>query len=392
LKSSAIDLPLHGGHAPPYLIRRMIRLSHAISKVIIDEYGQQEFLRRLSDPLWFQAFGCVLGFDWHSSGVTTVVTGVLKQALKADVDGISIAGGKGKKSTTTKKDIPELAEKYYNLSSAKINDLLYASRITAKVDNAAVQDGYSLYHHVIFFDQHGDWAIIQQGMNPINGMARRYHWISDNVKSFILEPHSGIISEHKSANVLNMTSIDSADNQRTCVDLATGNTDNLRSSVSKVSSVLASMRGDTLDRWFISNSASEDEHNGNNNFIEHYEMPRKLNWDLFKRIYDIHPQKYEQLISISGVGPATVRALSLIGEIIYGSKASWQDPVKYNFAHGGKDGVPYPLARNIYDNSIRYLSSAIEGAEIERDERIQSLKKLAEYSARIFNKQGQDEG
>ena len=159
------------------------------------------------------------------------------------------------------------------------------------------------------------------------------------MKSFILEPHSGIISEHKSANVLDMTSIDSADNQRTCVDLATGNTDNLRSSVSKVSSVLASRRGDTLDRWFISNSVSEDEHNGNNNFIEHYEMPRKLNWDLFKRIYDIHPQNYEQLISISGVGPATVRALSLIGEIIYGSEASWQDPVKYNFAHGGKDGV-----------------------------------------------------
>ena len=370
----------------------MIRLSHAISKVIIDEYGQQEFLRRLSDPLWFQAFGCVLGFDWHSSGVTTVVTGVLKQAIKADVDGISIAGGKGKKSTTTKNDIPELAEKYYNLSSVKINDLLYASRMAAKVDNAAVQDGYSLYHHVIFFDQHGDWAIIQQGMNPISRMARRYHWISDNVKSFILEPHSGIISEHKSANVLNMTSIDSADNQRTCVDLATGNTDNLRSSVSKVSSVLASRRGDTLDRWFISNSVSEDEHNGNNNFIEHYEMPRKLNWDLFKRIYDIHPQNYEQLISISGFGPATVRALSLIAEIIYGSKASWQDPVKYNFAHGGKDGIPYPVARNVYDNSIRYLASAIEGAEIEREERIQSLKKLAEYSARIFNTQRQNEG
>ncbi len=392
MKTSAINLPLHGGHAPSYLIRRMIRLSHAISKVIIDEHGQQEFLRRLSDPLWFQAFGCVLGFDWHSSGVTTVVTGVLKQAIKADVHGISIAGGKGKKSTTTKNDIPELAEKYYNLSSVKINDLLYASRMAAKVDNAPVQDGYSLYHHVIFFDQHGDWAIIQQGMNPINRTARRYHWISDNVKSFILEPHSGIISEHKSANVLNMTSIDSADNQRTCVDLATGNTDNLRSSVSKVSSVLASRRGDTLDRWFISNSVSEDEHNGNNNFIEHYEMPRKLNWDLFKRIYDIHPQNYEQLISISGFGPATVRALSLIGEIIYGSKASWQDPVKYNFAHGGKDGVPYPVARNVYDNSIRYLASAIEGAEIEREERIQSLKKLAEYLARIFNTQRQNEG
>lgn len=386
MKTSAINLPLHGGHAPPYLIRRMTRLSHAISKVIIDEYGQQEFLRRLSDPLWFQAFGCVLGFDWHSSGLTTVVTGVLNQALKEDVHGISIAGGKGKKSTTTRNDIPKLAEKYYNLSSVKINDLLYASRMAAKVDNAALQDGYSLYHHVILFDQHGDWAIIQQGMNPINKMARRYHWISDNCKSFILEPHSGIISERNGSSVLNMTSINSIDNQRISVDLAIGNTDNLRSSVFKVTSLLASTGEYTLDRWFISeNSVSAHTHLYDNILIEQYQMPHKLDWNLFNRIYDIRPQNYEQLISIPGVGPATVRALSLIGELIYGTKASWQDPVKYNFAHGGKDGVPYPVARKVYDKSIRYLSSAIEGAEIEREHRIQALKKLAEYSARIFN-------
>jgi uncharacterized protein len=363
----------------------MIRLSHAISKVIIEEYGKREFLRRLSDPLWFQALGSVLGFDWHSSGLTTVVTGVLNQALSADVHGISIAGGKGKKSTTVKDDIPKLAETHYNLSSIKINDLLYASRMAAKVDNAAIQDGYSLYHHVILFDQHGDWTIIQQGMNPINRMARRYHWISDNCKSFISEPHSGIISDYKSANVLNMTSVDSTDNQRISLDLATGNIDNLSSTFSKASSVLVSKQRYTLDRWFESNSVYEDEHIDNKNFIEHYEMPRKLDWDLFKRIYDIHPENYEQLISIHGVGPATVRALSLIGELIYGTKASWQDPVKYTFAHGGKDGVPYPVARELYDKSIKYLSSAIEGAEIERIDRIQALKKLAQYSARIFN-------
>ena len=317
-----MSLPLHGGHAPPYLIRRVITLSHAISKVIIDEYGQQEFLRRLSDPLWFQAFGCVLGIDWHSSGLTTVVTGVLNQALKEDVHGISIAGGKGKKSTTTKNEIPKLAEKNYNLSSSKINDLLYASRMAAKVDNAAVQDGYSLYHHVILFDQNGDWTIIQQGMNTINRMARRYHWISDNCKSFVLEPHSGIISERESSNILNMTSMNSTDNHRISVDLVTGNTDNLKSSVFKVTSVLASMHEDTLDRWSISeNSISLHKHMCDN-MVEQYQMPRKLDWNLFNRIYDIRPQNYEQLISISGVGPATVRALSLIGELIYGTRAS----------------------------------------------------------------------
>ena len=166
--SSTINLPLHVGYAPAYLVRRMVKLSYAISKVIVDEYGQQEFLRRLADPLWFQAFGCVLGFDWHSSGVTTVVTGVLKQSLKGDVQAISIAGGKAKKSTQVKYDIPKIAESNYNLSSDKIENLLYASRMAAKVDNAAVQDGYSLYHHVILFDERGNWTIVQQGMNPNN--------------------------------------------------------------------------------------------------------------------------------------------------------------------------------------------------------------------------------
>jgi uncharacterized protein len=385
MKTSTINLPLHNGHAPSYLIRRMIKLSYAISKVLIDEYGQQEFLRRLSDPLWFQAFGCVLGFDWHSSGVTTVVTGVLKQSLKDNVHGISISGGKGKRSTTTKVDIPRLAEKNYNLSSSKINNLIYASKMAAKVDNAAVQDGYALYHHIILFDEHGNWAIVQQGMNPNNKMARRYHWISDSIENFICEPHAGIISEYKSPHTLNMTSFESKDNQKVCLDLATGDVDNLKSSVYKLTTGRDS---NTLDSWINTDNEYGEYKIYNNDydsFIEKYEMPRKLDWALFKRIYDIKPQNYEQLLNISGVGPATVRALSLIGELIYGTKASWEDPVKYNFAHGGKDGVPYPVARKTYDKSIAYLSSAIEGAEIEREERIQALKKLAKYSDNIFN-------
>ena len=192
----------------------MVGLSYSISKIIIDEYGQQEFLRRLSDPLWFQAFGCVLGFDWHSSGVTTVVTGVLKQSISEDVHGISIAGGKGRRSTETKNEIPKLAEKHYNLSSNKIDKLLYASKMAAKIDNAALQDGYSLYHHAIIFDEEGNWAVVQQGMNPDNKMARRYHWMSDGLTSFVSEPHVGIISELKSQNTLDMTSSDSIENQK----------------------------------------------------------------------------------------------------------------------------------------------------------------------------------
>ena len=391
LKSSAtITLPLHGGHAPSHLIKRMIKLSYAISKVIVDEYGQQELLRRLSDPLWFQAFGCVLGFDWHSLGVTTVVTGVMKQSLKEEIHGITITGGKGKKSTETKNDIPKLAEKHYNLSSAKIDNLLYASKMAAKIDNAAVQDGYSLYHHVILFDKQGNWAVVQQGMNQNNKMARRYHWISDCIQSFVSEPHAGIISEYKSRNTLDMTSKNSLENQKISVDLARGDVNSLKSSVFKIAATYSQEQRTTLDSWIPSDDPNTTEYkiyeNRKKEYMrEHYEMPRRLDWEVFRKTYDIQPQSYEQLISIPGVGPAAIRALSLIGEIIFGTKASWQDPVKYNFAHGGKDGVPYPVARKTYDKSISYLSSAIEGAEIEREERIKALRKLAEYSSRMFN-------
>jgi uncharacterized protein len=384
--SSTINLPLHGGHAPSYLVRRMVKLSYSISKVIVDEYGPHELLRRLADPLWFQAFGCVLGFDWHSSGVTTVVTGVLKQSLKDDVQAISVAGGKGRKSTQTKYDIPRLAESHYNLSSRKIEDLLYASKMAAKIDNAVIQDGYSLYHHVILFDNKGNWTIVQQGMNPSNRMARRYHWISENLKSFVSEPHAGIISTRKGTNVLDMTSRTSVENQKISLELARGGVDHLKSSVYKVAMAtnVSENKDKNLDSWVELNAFENNNQKGSHN-IESYEMPRKLNWDAFRRCYDIQPKNYEQLISLPGIGPASVRALSLIGEIIFGTKASWQDPVKYNFAHGGKDGVPYPVARRTYDKSISYLSSAIEGAEIEREQRILALRKLAEFSARMFD-------
>ncbi|HXT84014.1 MAG TPA: DUF763 domain-containing protein [Verrucomicrobiae bacterium] len=393
MKYSTIKLPLHGGHPPPYLIQRMVRLSASISYVLINEYGQHEFLRRLSDPLWFQAFGCVLGFDWHSSGVTTVVTGVLKQSLNEHIHGISIAGGKGRKSMEVKNEIPYFAEKHFNLSSNKIHELLYASKIAAKVDNAAIQDGYRLYHHTVFFDKDGNWTIVQQGMNNISNMARRYHWISDNLENFLCEPHTGIISDNKNSHTLNMTSIQSLENQKICVELVNENISNLKSSIYRIQEIVKNIQreNNTLDLWMNKELDIYDSENEKTEFKDsniqdylslskHYEMPRRIDWNLFRKIYDVHPENYEDLISIPGLGPSSFRALSLIGELIYGTKASWEDPVKFNFAHGGKDGVPYPVARKIYDKSIKYLSSAIEGAEIEREERIDALKKLSEYS------------
>jgi hypothetical protein len=267
-------------------------------------------------------------------------------------------------------DIPLLAENF-GLSSAKIDSLLHASRMAAKVDSAAVQDRYSLYHHVILFDEQGDWAVVQQGMNAESRMARRYHWLSGDIQNFVCEPHAGIISDTKGKGVLDMTASPSQENQKVCVDLACSDTNNLKSSVYRLTAK------DTLDRWL----------GGDIIDASGYEMPRRLDWNLFKRIYDIQPRNYEELLSIPGVGGATVRALSLIAELIYGARASWSDPVKYSFAHGGKDGVPYPVARRVYDESIRYLYGAIEGAEIEREELTDALKKLARFSERMFSGQ-----
>jgi uncharacterized protein len=385
LKRGTVNLPLHHGQAPSYLVKRMIKLSSAISTIIIEENGSKEFFKRISDPLWFQAFGCVLGFDWHSSGLTTVVTGVLKQSLNSEQHRITISGGKGKNSTKPRYEIKTLAEKNYNLSTSKINHLLYASKMSAKIDNSAIQDGFNLYHHMIFFDEDGNWTIIQQGLNEKYKLARRYHWISDNLINYIIEPHKGIIGHERIPLCLNMTSKEAEENRKSCVDLVKEGSNSIQSYIYKI---METNTFEKLDKWISLNRL----HSDGNNFvekrylhIEKYEMPRKINWKTMDELYDISPTNYEHLISQNGVGPSTVRALALISEIIYGNRASWSDPVKYNYAHGGKDGVPYPIARNTYDNSIKYLSEAINGSEIEKIEKISSLKRLSMYSNILFN-------
>lgn len=385
MKRGTVNLPLHHGQAPSYLVKRMIKLSSAISTIIIEENGSKEFFKRISDPLWFQAFGCVLGFDWHSSGLTTVVTGVLKQSLNSEQHRITISGGKGKNSTKPKYEIKTLAEKNYNLSTSKINHLLYASKMSAKIDNSAIQDGFNLYHHMIFFDEDGNWTIIQQGLNEKYKLARRYHWISDNLINYIIEPHKGIIGQERIPLCLNMTSKEAEENRKSCVDLVKEGSNSIQSYIYKI---METNTLEKLDKWISLNPLDSD---GNNfveqrySHIEKYEMPRKINWKTMDELYDISPTNYEHLISQNGVGPSTVRALALISEIIYGNRASWSDPVKYNYAHGGKDGVPYPIARNTYDNSIKYLSEAINGSEIEKIEKISSLKRLSMYSNILFN-------
>ena len=359
-------MPLHHGHAPQYLLARMKKLAFSISKIIIEDQGTSEFLKRLADPLWFQSFGCVLGFDWHSSGLTTVVTGVLQRSVNLEDHGIMIAGGKGKKSISTRSQIPNLAT-VANMNGKKISDLVYADKMTAKIDNSAVQDGYDLYHHAIFFNDNGDWAITQQGMNSDIKMARRYHWISDRIHtSFLSEPHSGIICDKAHHHVLDMTAHDSTETQKTTIDLVNGNPNNLISSIKK----LQMSTSKTMDDWMF-----------DQNFVRKpvlsYEMPRHLNWKTVKKIYDIQPRNYEEFVTIDGVGPSLIRALALISQLIYGSKTSWQDPVQFSFAHGGKDGVPFPINRNIFDRSIGFLKEAIEGGELSGEEKRTALKRLS---------------
>ena len=386
LKSGTIKLHLHRGHAPTYLIKRMKKLASSISKIIIDEYGSKEFFKRLSDPLWFQAFGCVLGFDWHSSGLTTVVTGVLKQVIKEETHGIFITGGKGKKSTRTNEEILNITQKKYNFSTNKINELVYADKMTAKVDNSAIQDGYTLYHHVFLFDEPGNWSVIQQGLNYKNKMARRYHWLSDKLGSnFIIEPHTGIIAQKKETIVLDMTSRESENNRKTSLDILSENINNIRNEFSKIKTIIPIQQDQLyLDKW-ISPQINKNQIFLKSDNIKNYEMPKTLNWKIINKIYDIKPRNYQEFISIPGVGSSTIRSLALISELIYGDKASWKDPVKYNFAHGGKDGVPYPIMRKTYDESIKLLNEVVNGSEIERSEKEQALKRLSIYCKNLFN-------
>jgi len=216
-KAGLADLPLHGGKAPGWLVKRMIKLANCIVTVILEEYGRDVFLRRLADPYWFQALGCVLGYDWHSSGVTTVLTGVLKSAIDPSEFGLAVCGGKGRASKRAPSEI-SLAGETLGLSTSKIDELIYASRMSAKIDNSALQDGYQLYHHAFFLAEDGRWAVIQQGMNADNRTARRYHWLSENLKDFVVEPHAAIISEHRSPLALNMTARESESCRKVSVD------------------------------------------------------------------------------------------------------------------------------------------------------------------------------
>ncbi|MGF3554604.1 MAG: DUF763 domain-containing protein [Thermoplasmatota archaeon] len=366
-KTGIANLPLHYGKAPRWLFKRMVALSKGIVEVIIYEYGKDEFLRRISDPFWFQALSCVLGYDCHSSGTTTVTCGALKEAITPQEFGLAITGGKGKASRKILEEVEKMAV-LFNLSTTAIEELQYSSRMAAKVDNTAIQDGYNLYHHVFIFTEKGKWVVIQQGMNPENHYARRYHWLSDRIENFVLEPHSAVVGDNCEEKVLDMTAKQSINTQKISLDLVNDNPQHLKRDWAELTK---SENQQTLDKWLYPIKNKQQ--------LKHLDMPRSINWQKMKEIYDVHPTNYEELISLKGVGPNTIRALALISDLIYGEKPSWEDPLNYSFTVGGKDGVPYPVDRKAMDESIDFLKNIIGSAKIVDKDKIQAIRRLHNF-------------
>ena len=358
-RSGMVSLPLHSGKAPGWLFQRMVSLARGIVDIVVFEYQPVELMRRLSDPFWFQAFACTLGFDWHSSGTTTVTCGVLKEVLSPKLHGIGMAGGKGKSATKTLKEIDDRGD-ILGLTSSKIESLRYASRMAAKVDSAALQDKHQLYHHNIIFTEQGKWVIIQQGMDSENKTARRYHWLSESLKDFVEEPHEAILGQK--GEVLDMTSKRSNETKKISLDIMNDHPKH--------------MKRDWKCMHISKNQSTLLDFKKCNSIPAFIKMPKTINWKLMKDIYDFQPQNYEEFLSLKGVGPSIVRALALISNLIYGCEPSWEDPVKYTFTVGGKDGVPYPVDTKAMDRSISIIEDGIKQAKIGKEDKLRALKRL----------------
>jgi hypothetical protein len=351
-RTGVANLPLHYGKVPPWLFGRMSQLAREITIATVAEFGTGEMLRRLSDPYWFQAFGCVLGYDWHSSGVTTTVCGALKEGLRGLENelGLFVAGGKGRTSRKTPAEI----ENAGHLLKVNPSSLVYASRMSAKVDNSALQDGYQLYHHNFFFTREGSWAVIQQGMNEANRYARRYHWLGEKVSDFVCEPEAAICAQTR-GEALNLVATESAEARDVITQVAA------EEKPDKIVSQLNKLKTLTLpQRAYIS---LEDIH------------PDRLS-KIFLSAYERKPENFESLLALEGMGPKSLRALSLISELVYDTPVSLRDPASYSFAHGGKDGYPYPVDRKTYDNSIQFLTQALKKAKIGDSEKLEAFRRL----------------
>lgn len=385
MKRGVATFTLDTGRCPKWLFERMVKLGREMMQVLIAECGPDEFIRRISDPVWFQSLGTVLAFDWNASGLTTILTAALKEAIRGQERemGIFICGGKGKTSRKTPDQITNWGSRL-SLPEAHVNNLVYNSRMSAKVDTALIQDGFDIYHHTFFFSKNGAWAVVQQGMNKKRKSARRYHWYSEDVKDLILEPHSGIISDplQRKNLTLNMSSEKSTKNRDITVEMVEkGKYMNLMKDIRvlrKHSSHLSRMISMKVNRDQLTLlELAPREFHAHPVMVEDFSRSKYLEKILWK-ICDRRPGNYEKLLSMQGVGPKTIRALSLVSEVLYGAPASYTDPARYSFAHGGKDGTPYFVNRERYDKSIEFLKKAVEKTRFSSGLKAKAINRLYE--------------
>jgi len=356
-RSGSADLPLHYGYVPKWLAERMAKLGLAITEAIITEYGQEEVVRRLSDPFWFQSLGAVMGMDWHSSGITTSVMGALKKAINPHAKqlGIYICGGKGKFSKETPAELLKIADS----TGLNGNLLVRSSKLSAKVDNTAVQDGFQLYTHNFIVTDKGHWTVVQQGMSPGNKTARRYHWHSETIRSFVEEPHTGVCGINQGA-ILNLTAFEAGDTRKSILELTHDKPDKI---IKDFQRLIMPSHHDVR---------SEDVN------------LKRLGAVLWVS-HDSQPAGFEELLLLNGVGPRTLQSLTLVSEVIHGTASRFKDPARFSFAHGGKDGHPFPVPTKVYDETIQVLQNAVEKAKLGQNDKSETLKKLHQVAARVEN-------
>lgn len=376
------------GKCPRWLFERMVRLGREMTQVLVAEYGPDEFVKRIADPVWFQSLGTVLAFDWNASGLTTILTAALKEAIRGQERdlGIFICGGKGKTSLKTPDEITRWGE-WLSLPVEHTSNLVYNSKMAAKVDSSLVQDGFQIYHHSFMFSKNGAWTVVQQGMNKENQTARRYHWFSENVKDLVCEPHSGIASQVRQSAVMDLTANKSGKTRDISTELIAGGYNTLMKDIEilrRHSSDLSSMvlltkptiaslvnKRDTLTLLKLENT----EFSYHPVIAEDFSKSRYLE-KILRKVCDEQPENYEKLLALEGVGQKTMRALALVSEIIYGAKPSYEDPARYSFAHGGKDATPYPVDKATYDKTIAILGEAVRKTKLSYTEKDKVLQRL----------------
>ncbi len=358
-RSGSADLPLHYGYVPVWLAERMAKLGLAVVENIVLDYGKDEVLRRLSDPFWFQSLGAVMGMDWHSSGITTSVMGALKRSVNPHSKelGIYICGGKGKYSKQTPDELLKISE----TTGLNGHYLVKCSKLSAKVDNTAIQDGFQLYTHNFILSDSGKWAVVQQGMSAQSKTARRYHWHSEEFSSFVNDPHTFIYGQN-AGNILNMADKQAEASRNGIMQIASENPERMLAEINK-----------------LTMPAHHD--------VRAKDIDLKRLGAVLWLAHEKQPKDFEDLLSLQGLGPRTLQSLALVSEVIHGTPSRFKDPARFSFAHGGKDGHPFPVPTKVYDETIGVLQTAIYKAKIgisEKNDAIKRLTQIAQQAEKDF--------